>query len=97
VVAQMLYKQLFPEQSAFKKFNKNTLKTFGKYSMALSTQFICGRYAAFISKAPMMVTSRASETLVNYYQTTTQKTAIIILTTMRTSNPTTVGLSSWLK
>jgi hypothetical protein len=41
--------------------------------------------------ALMMEAARTSETLVNFYQTTwcyTQKTAIFILTAMRTSNPT---------
>jgi hypothetical protein len=40
----------------------------------------------------MMEAARASETLVNFYQTTlttTQKTAIFALTAVRTSNPTT--------
>jgi hypothetical protein len=41
--------------------------------------------------ALMMDAARTSETLVNFYQTTlatTQKTAIFVLTAVRTSNPT---------
>jgi hypothetical protein len=44
-----------------------------------------------VGLALMMEAARTFETLVNFYQThgaTTQKTAIFVLTAVRTSNPT---------
>jgi hypothetical protein len=51
----------------------------------------CSLVEVYQAIALMIEAARTSETLVNFYQTTrryTQKTAIFVLTAVRTSNPT---------